>query len=78
MVAVWKRTSDDINFFVFISGNEHRPLAPISTLAEEHVNTMDVLPAVQEDREGSQFYLIPDPILFVTEPEIQSKGLRDL
>ena len=46
MVAVWKRTSDDINFIVFISRNEHRPLAPIPTLAEEQVNTMDVLPTV--------------------------------
>jgi hypothetical protein len=33
MVAVRKRTRDDINFFEVISGHEHRSLAPTSTLA---------------------------------------------
>jgi hypothetical protein len=34
MVAVRKRTSDDLSPFMVVSGHEHRPLAPISVLAE--------------------------------------------
>jgi hypothetical protein len=34
MVAVRKRTSDDLGVFMVVSGHEHRPLAPISVLAE--------------------------------------------
>jgi hypothetical protein len=35
MIAARKRTGDGFSFLVFISGHEHRPLAPIPTLGEE-------------------------------------------
>jgi hypothetical protein len=76
MVAVRKRTDDDVSFFVFISGHEHRPLAPIPTLTgARRVNRMNVLPTAYENRERNHLHLSPDTILLVGEPEIQGKGL---
>ena len=38
VVAVRKWTNDDLSFFMFVSGHEHRPLAPIPVLAEGWVS----------------------------------------
>ena len=48
MVAVRKRTSDDQSFFMLVSGDEHRPLAPIPVLvqgqaSEDNEHTFDSL-----------------------------------
>ena len=72
MPAFGKRTNDDLELFVIVSGHEHRTLAPDPTIGTRKVEVehADVLSAVYENRECDHFHLSPDAELLITESEV--------
>jgi hypothetical protein len=71
VVAVRKRTNDEIGFIVFVSGHEHRPLAPIPIFGKRirEMNTADVPSTVYEDRECGHLHFGPYAELHLGESE---------
>jgi hypothetical protein len=83
MGSVRKRTGDDVTFFVFISGHEHRPLAPIPALTRaRRVNILVWTYFRQYKRIEKATISISVEILYCSSvsprTEVQGKGLRDL